>query len=88
MILDKLRIQRVPTWRAEDGKPRGYEGAATFEGKDGSVTVNLNEEQTRQILAICANSVIELSAEVARAMVAGVQVIEHDSAALEAVRHE
>ncbi len=71
MILTDLRI-RLATYGENEGK---HVGKATFTGKAGEVTLNLNQHHIEQIFLTCAESIEETAKAAARHLT--MTVIEH-----------
>lgn len=62
MILTKLEIE-LARWGEQKGK---HVGKATFSGKAGEVTLNLNEHHIEEIFRTCADSIVDTAKAAAR----------------------
>lgn len=65
MELTDLKLEKQ-TYGPNKGK---FEGTARFAGKGGSIYLNLKSEHCTKILELCAESIMEVSGEVAKAFV-------------------
>ena len=82
MILQKLSIE-LNNYGENKGK---HTGSATFSGKAGTVTLNLNQDHIDEIFRTCADSIIETSQAAARHLTH--RVIEHQKTVQKAVQKE
>jgi hypothetical protein len=71
VILTDLRIQ-LEDYGPNKGK---HTGKATFSGKAGQVTLNLNQHHIEQIFLTCADSIVDTAKAAARHLT--MTVIEH-----------
>lgn len=71
MILEKLEIE-LERWGPNKGK---HKGEATFSGKAGKVTLNLNQDHLDEIFRTCADSIIDTAKAAASHLT--MTVIEH-----------
>lgn len=70
MILEKLEIERTPSWR---NPARPLVGKVQFGSKNGTeITLPLSEESARRILELCAAGMVEAAGDVARLTAANI----------------
>lgn len=72
MILQKLEIEVVPSYRANAGQ---YEGKAVFAGDAGAVSLKLTPALCDKMFVICAEGILGVAKEAATALTCN--MIEH-----------
>lgn len=70
MKLERIDIKAAESW--QDFK--GYRGEVTFSGKCGKVQIQMGDDLSRKVLAVCSGQLVEASKQVAEQMTA--QLIE------------
>lgn len=73
MKLERIDIKTAESW--QDWK--GYRGEVTFSGKQGKVQIQMGDELSRKVLAVCSEQLVDASRQVAEQMTA--QLIEGSS---------
>ena len=71
MILEEIRIEKIPNYRSENGGK--YEGKITYQGAKGSVTVILNPEVSGALLQCIGGVIAKFSAAASREIEASIQ---------------
>jgi hypothetical protein len=78
MILQQLTISQVYKYKKDE--PLRYKGAIKYAGDYGEVSVTLNDETSRRVLAVIADQLVETSREIAQDLTA--EIIDTDRALL------
>jgi hypothetical protein len=72
LIVKRIYIE-IEEWGDNKGK---YRGEVDFGGKEGKIQVRVNDIQSREIIKLCAEQIVETAKGVATALVAPVLLLE------------
>jgi hypothetical protein len=70
MILERLSITKKYSYKKTE--PLTYEGAIKYANERGEISITLNDETSRKVLAVIADQLVETSKQVAKNLTADV----------------